>query len=191
MSDESKDKEILDLLWARREEGLVELAGLYEKRLLAIARSILPEEEAAECVNDALLTVWEKIPPNRPDYLFAYLAVICRNIAYDRLRFEKAKKRRIEVVSLCEEIVECIPIRTVQGEWNGELEQIMAEFLRGLSREKRILFVRRYWYGDSLDMLSKNFGCSISRIKSILFRVRKQCRDYLEKEGVWIWGNQE
>ena len=86
MTDEQADMEIIEKLWARREEGLACLSGRYGSRLLAIARSILDGEEAAECVNDMLLAVWESIPPARPDFLFAYAAAICRNLAYDRLR---------------------------------------------------------------------------------------------------------
>ena len=183
----AQDTQIMDALWARKEEGIKLLAECYESRLFAIARSILSEQEAAECVNDALLAVWNHIPPERPEFLFAYAATVCRNLAYDRLRFENAKKRRAEVVSLSEEMEECIPSHAAwPGECSGELEQIFADFLRGLPKEKRMMFVRRYWYGDTVEMLSKSFGCSESRVKSILFRVRKQCRVYLEKEGVEI-----
>lgn len=183
----AQDAQIIAKLFAREEDGLRLLAEAYESRLLAIARSILSEEEAAECVNDTLLAVWNNIPPNRPDFLFAYAAAICRNAAYDRLRFEHAKKRKAEVVSLSEEMEECIPAGGVRAdEIPGEFERILADFLRGLPKEKRLMFVRRYWYGDTLEMLSKHFGCSVSRVKSILFRVRKQCKVYLEKEGVQI-----
>lgn len=186
MPKEQTDMEIIDKLWARSEDGLACLSGHYGSRLLAIARSILDGEEAAECVNDTLLAVWESIPPARPDFLFAYTAAICRNLAYDRLRWENAKKRRAEVVSLSAEMEECIPAHAGFGEASVELTQLIAGFLRGLPKEKRVMFVRRYWYGDSLETISGRFGCSVSRVKSILFRVRKGCRDYLEKEGVRI-----
>lgn len=186
MTDEQADMEIIEKLWARREEGLACLSGRYGSRLLAIARSILDGEEAAECVNDMLLAVWESIPPARPDFLFAYAAAICRNLAYDRLRWENAKKRRAEVVSLSVEMEECIPAHKASGGISVEFTQLIVGFLRSLPKEKRVMFVRRYWYGDSLETISGHFGCSVSRVKSILFRVRKQCRGYLEKEGVQI-----
>lgn len=186
MPNEQTDMEIIEKLWARDEDGLACLLDHYKGRLLAIARSILAEEEAAECVNDTLLAVWESIPPARPDYLFAYTAAICRNFAYDRLRWENAKKRRAEVVYLSREMEECIPAHADSGEGLVEFTQLIAGFLRGLPKEKRLMFMRRYWYGDSLETISAHFGCSVSRVKSILFRVRKQCRVYLEKEGVQI-----
>ena len=115
-----QDTQIIGKLWAREEDGLKLFAEYYKNQLLAIARSILSWEEAAECVNDTLFAIWNNIPPNRPDFLFAYAAAICRNIAYDRLRFENAKKRKAEVVSLSEEMEECIPSHMAQsGEITG------------------------------------------------------------------------
>lgn len=184
--ESEQDAQIIELLWAREERGIAMLSERYERRLFWVARSILAEEEAAECVNDTLLAVWNSIPPNRPQYLFAYAAAICRNNAYNRLRWENAQKRKAEVVSLSNELEECIPAGREMQQPGRELERLLADFLRGLPKEKRLLFVRRYWYGDTIEMLAEHFGCSAGRVKSILFRVRRQCRAYLKKEGIWV-----
>lgn len=56
-------------------------------------------------------------------------------------------------------------------------------FLATLSDEKRNIFMRRYWYMDSIAAVSKRYGLSQSKVKSILFRSRNQLREYLDKEG--------
>jgi len=58
----------------------------------------------------------------------------------------------------------------------------MVRFLKGLSEEKRKLFLRRYWYGESVKELAEAFGYRESKVKSILFRLRKQLWRELKKE---------
>ena len=94
------DTQILALLLARNEQGLKELEPKYGKRLMRLARGILPEEDALECVNDSYLAVWNSIPPNQPEYLFAYAAKICRNLALNRVEWKSAAKRNATVVEL-------------------------------------------------------------------------------------------
>ncbi len=176
-----EDNQILALLFDRNEQGLKELDAKYGTRLKHLAMGILPEEDALECVNDTYLAVWNSIPPKRPEYLFAYTAKICRNLALNRLEWKSAAKRNAVVVELSEELSQCIPDTSANME-DRELARLIGAFLKTLPETKRSLFLRRYWYGESVRELSKAFGYRESKVKSILFRLRNQLWKELKKE---------
>lgn len=178
-----EDNQILSLLLARDEQGLHALEQKYLARLKQLAMRFLPEEDAKECVNDTFLAVWNSIPPHQPEFLFAYMAKICRNLALNRVEWTQAAKRNAVIVELSSELEQCIPDTNATIE-QQELEQLLSSFLRNLPKEKRNLFIRRYWYGESIRELSTAFDYKESKIKSLLFRLRNQLWKELKKEGI-------
>ncbi len=178
-----EDEEILTLLQSRKEQGINELEQKYGRRLRQLAERILPEEDAKECLNDTYLAVWNSIPPKRPQFLFAYTAKICRNLALNKVEWNQAAKRNAVVVELSAELEQCIPDGAA-AVGQQELGELLTGFLKGLSEEKRQLFVRRYWYGESIRELSDRFGYRESKVTSMLFRMRKQLWNELKKEGI-------
>ena len=177
-----EDHQILALLLAKEEQGLKELERKYGMKLKHLAMSILPEEDALECVNDTYLAVWNSIPPKQPDYLFAYTAKICRNMALNRVEWNNAAKRNAVVVELSDELLECIPNTSATLEPN-ELTYLLSSFLQTLPDQKRNLFIQRYWYGKSIKELAVTFGYREAKVKNMLFRIRKQLWKELNKEG--------
>ena len=178
-----EDSEILVLFWERQEQALSELERKYGIRLKRLASRMVSEEDAKECVNDTYLAVWNSVPPNRPEYLFAYAAKICRNLALNKIERGKAAKRNATIVELSAELMECIPDNAQTGDETG-LRELMIEFLKDLPEEKRKLFLRRYWYGESIKELAEAFGYRESKVKSTLHRLRKQLWRELKKEDV-------
>lgn len=67
---------------------------------------------------------------------------------------------------------------------NRRIEQLIDTFLWQLGEEKRNIFLRRYWYFDSIDAICKRTGYSQSKIKSMLLYTRQRLRNYLESEGI-------
>ena len=135
---------------------------------------------AEECENDVYLAAWNSIPPHEPrDYLFAYLARIARHTAIDRCR---ARSRRPESLA---ELDECLPgPDRAEDRVNGQaLAAALNAFLRGLPEQKRTLFLRRYWYCDSIRTLCERTGWNESRVKTALHRMRAALREQLRKEG--------
>lgn len=177
-----EDNEILALLFARDEQGIKELEQKYGTRLKLLAMGILPEEDALECLNDTYLAVWNSIPPKQPEFLFAYTAKICRNLALNRVEWNQAARRNAVVVELSAELEQCIPDTSATME-QRELGELISAFLKQLPSDKQQLFVRRYWYGESIRELAAAFGCRESKVKSILFRLRNQLWKELKKEG--------
>ena len=135
------------------------------------------------------LEAWQAIPPHRPeDYLYAFLACITRRNALNCCREREALKRSGHIIELSTELEQCIPgtndtARCVDA---MALRQALNGFLATLSREKRCIFLRRYWYMDSVAEISQRFAVSESKVKTTLLRCRRQLRTYLEKEGFTV-----
>lgn len=184
-----EDSEIIDLYWRRDERAVSETEEKYGALCTRIARNILGgAEDAEECVNDALHQAWNAIPPQRPDKLGAWLGKVTRNLALNVWKRDRAQKRDCGMVELLQELEECAPApTTVERELEDkELSAAIDRWLRGLSREDRTLFLRRYWYGVELRELAAERGASPNRLAQKMFRLRRSLRSTLEKEGFTI-----
>lgn len=183
-----EDREIVAGLLRRDDSALKELQEKYGFRLLGLARRFLSSrEDAEEAVNDAWLRVWNTIPPQKPEHLFAYAAQLCRYAALEKVDWLTAKKRRCTVVELSEELAQCLPDPgSERAAESRELGEALNGFLGTLDREKRILFLRRYWYGDPIRDIAARCGVGESKVKTALFRLRKDLKTYLEKEGISV-----
>ena len=179
------DAQIVALYLLRDEEAVAQTAGRYGARLRALACGILGDPEAAEeCENDVYLAAWRSIPPNEPrDHFFAYLARIARHLAIDRLRARDRDKRVPEALTV--ELAECVAgSDSAEDRVNArELAACVSAFLRGLPQQRRYLFLRRYWYCDSIADLARTLGWGESRVKTALHRLRSALREHLRKEG--------
>ena len=186
MSDIVTDKEIVELYLARDEKASVYCTQKYSASLHRLASSLLLDgRDAEECVNDTFLKTWNAIPPNKPEHLFPFLARICRCTAVDIIRRNKAEKRDCLVVELTHEMEECIPDSIGDAEVPEEtLKTLMNDFLGTLSKDKRMIFVRHYWFGETISEISKRYGFSESKVKTSLHRTREKLRKFLEKKGV-------
>lgn len=179
-----EDAKILALYWERDERAVSETKRKYGALCHSIALRLLGSEDGAEeCVNDALLALWNAIPPEKPEPLAAFAGKITRNLAMKRLTRERAAKRSGITVSFSE-LDGCIPAAfTVEDALaEKELTRAIDAFLRTQSREDRNLFLRRYWFFDSIGELGQRFGMSQSKVKSRLQRLREKLKVYLEKE---------
>lgn len=185
-----EDEKIIELYFARSETAIAATSEKYGGFFRKISRNILPsEQDAEECVNDAYLKVWNSIPPNHPEKLAAYIARIVRNLSLNRRNRLNAEKRGGGEVPLAlEELEECIPSAdTVQRECDrAELSAALNRFLRGLTEEKRTVFLQRYWYLVPVKTIAEQLGMSESKVKSMLLRTRGQLREFLEKEDIAI-----
>ena len=182
------DIQIIRLYWDRDERAIHETDLVYGSKLHYLAHKIVQNfEDAQECVNDTYLKTWDTIPPTRPDHFFAYIAKICRNFALGVLDWKSAAKRKGEVVALTQEMEMCIPDpqheRKLEGE---ELGRLLNGFLESLSYENRVIFLRRYWYLDTVAEIAARYGFSESKVKTQLHRTRTKLHAFLEKEGITV-----
>ena len=182
------DSQIVALFWEKNEDAIRETDVLYGRRLFAVSDKILHiREDAQECVNDTYWKAWDTIPPQRPKYFYAYLAKICRNFSLMRLQWNAAAKRQAEIIGLTQELEQCIPDLSHDRKAEGmEIGQILNRFLERLSPESRLIFLRRYWYTDSIEEIAARYQISQSKVKTQLHRTRKKLRQFLLKEGIIV-----
>ena len=185
-----EDSDIIELYWQRDQQAIGETAGKYGSFLWGISWNILRSHgDAEECVNDTYLRTWNAIPPTRPTAFRAWLGRITRNLSLDRWKQSRAKCRGGDDMEiLLGELDICVPERRGMEAAleDQEIAALISTFLRKLPKESRIMFLRRYWYGDSLADIAKRLGCGEGKVKSSLFRTRNALRAYLEQEGVYL-----
>ena len=182
------DAEILALYFARSEQAIRETQAKYGWYCSSIAYRILSSlEDSQECVSDTWLKAWDTIPPAKPENLQAYLGKITRNNALHRLRAANTKKRGRDTASIAlSELDECVSDGSTPEDdmIRKQLAESVNRFLGTLPREKRVVFVLRYWYMYSTKEIAGKMGMRENTVSSILFRLRKQLKTHLEQEGV-------
>lgn len=182
-----EDHAIVKLYLLRDETAIRKTAEKYGKRLRALAYGMVGDlQTAEECENDTYLEAWNTIPPHEPgSYFYPFLARITRHISLNRCRDRSRLKRSAWISQLSTEMEQCIPAPDdVQCRMdNLELSRAINGFLSKLDREKQNIFIRRYWYLDSVADIAGRFDLSESKVKTTLFRCRNRLREYLKKEG--------
>lgn len=178
------DIKIVDLYWERSESAITETAAKYGKMLKGISVSLVGNgEDADECVNDTYHAAWNSMPTDRPAYLGAYLAKIIRRISIDRFRYTHRQKRP-GTYQILDELSECLPhTESIDSLMDQKrLTDVINLFLASLDTEKRVIFVRRYFYSEAISDIAHNLGMSEGKIKTVLYRLRDSLRKILEKE---------
>ena len=178
------DQQIIEAFWARNEEALSALQSRYGNAGLSVAHNLLQNSaDAEECVNDALLRLWNSIPPKRPLSLWAYFMKVIRNLALDYLKLQNAAKRK-GIVLVLDELDEVLSEEDDHSD--GEIIAILENFLRNEPAENRTLFLRRYWRGESIAEAAHKAGLSTHAAKMRLARMRQRLRENLYKEGISV-----
>ncbi len=181
-----EDKQIVALFLARDQAAIARTQEKYGKLLLTLSHRITENrEDADECVNDALLQAWQRIPPDCPAHLGAWLAKVTRHISLNVCQKRRAQKRSAVVTELSQELQACVPGPLDAVDWdNRALQDAINHFLQALDGSTRYIFVRRYFFGDTLPEIARRTGRSESNLASILFRARSKLRAQLSKEGI-------
>lgn len=180
------DIKIVDLYWARDEKAIEESDKKYGKMLRGMSKALLSSiEDAEECVNDTYLDAWGAMPDARPQFLGAFLAKITRRISIDRYRREHREKRG-GVDNLIAELSECIPS---DDGYESDLDsrairECLNSFLASLEKGKRVVFVLRYFYSESISEISDRMGMTESSVKVTLHRIRLDLKKRLEEQGL-------
>lgn len=183
-----EDFQIISLFLARDETAITEIRKKYGKLCLHIAHNILSNvEDAEECAQDTYLTLWNKIPPAQPENLSAYLCRVTRNLALKKLEYNTADKRNANACISLSELETILPDDRLSPDMDSEeLSRLLSTFLMTEKPSARKVFIRRYWFFDSVEDIARMFDFSEAKVKSILFRTRNRLRDFLKKEGVEV-----
>ena len=182
-----EDTAIIQLFFQRAEQAIVEVQQKYGSFCRTVAMNLLQQkEDAEECVNDTWQAAWQRIPPENPRMLGAFLGRITRNLAISRFRKNTAQMRTEGLTVLLSELEHCVPSgqSTEEAVDSILLGEYISKWLESLSADDRALFVRRYWFGESLRELAREVGTGEGHLAQKLYRLRLQLKKELEKEGV-------
>ncbi len=182
------DLRIIELYFERNELAIKETDAKYGKLCHGIAYNVLQNhEDSEECVNDTYIGVWNAIPPTRPNNFMSFVCKIARNLSLKRLEFINRKKRRAEVLLSLDELAAVLPDeRYAPGVSDKDVGKLISCFLRTQKEEVRNVFIRKYFFFDSIADIAERFGFNESKVKNTLFYTRNKLKDYLINEGVEI-----
>lgn len=183
-----EDGQIIDLYFSRDEDAIRQTEAAYGGKLYNLSYRILwNREDAEESVSDTYMKAWDTIPPQRPVHFFAYIAKICRNLALKRVDWKNAQKRSAEIVALTQEMEGCIPDASQDARIEArELGRLLDAFLRTLTPENQMVFLRRYWYADTVAQIAARYGIGQSAVQMRLSRTKGKLAAYLAKEGIQV-----
>lgn len=182
-----EDAAIVDLYLKRDERAIRETSGKYGAQLLSLAYHVTEDSQTAEeCLNDAYLKAWQSIPPNEPrEYLFPYLAKIVRQVSFDAVRYRNRKKRSAQMTELSEELEQTVSgLETPESE--ADAKMLMREvtgYLKTLPEKRRTMFLRRYYFMDSIPEIAKKYNVKETYVRLTLHRVRNGLKKHLEEAG--------
>ncbi len=183
-----EDEAIIKLFFSRSERAVAELSEKYQKLCMKVAVNILGNmQDAEECVNDAYLGVWNTVPPQKPENLTAFLCKIVRNLSLKRCTYNTAEKRKGNYGVCIEELDECLAASdTVESSFDSEeLSKLLDRFIESLDKTNRFLFVKRYWFADSYEALSRSTGMKEQAIRTRLSRIRAGLKKFLAEQEVF------
>ena len=181
-----EDSKIIDLFFARDEDAIGAVDTKYGRLCQDLSRRILADDrDVQECISDAYLGLWNTIPPQRPNPLVAFLCKLVRNLSVTRYHYNTAAKRSSRYEVALEELEHSLsaPETPETVLERKELTRLLEEFLSGLSRQDRVIFLRRYWFADSYAAIGDRVALREGTVSVRLTRLRKKLRHFLvEKE---------
>lgn len=183
------DGKIIDLFFLRSESAIDELKKKYGKLCLKLSVNITNNyQDAEECVNDALLAVWNTVPPNRPDKLISYVCRLTRNISLNRYKYNHMKKRNSNYDLCLEELENCLFDSGGLDEAlsDGDISVYINDFLAILDDTDRMIFVRRFWYMDSYETISEMSKIKAGTLRVRMSRIKEDLKKFFSEKGVIV-----
>ena len=182
------DLSIIELYFARDEQAIKETDAKYGKLCHSIAYNILNNnEDSEECVNDTYIGVWNTIPPTRPNNFMAFVCRITRNLSLKRIEIMARQKRTQATIVSLDELAEVLPDESIaDGISDEDIGKAISDFLRNEKEDVRNVFIRKYYFFDSIGDISRRYGFTESKVKNMLYHTRNKLKEHLIKEGVEI-----
>ena len=182
------DLSIIELYFARDEEAIKQTDIKYGKLCHSVAYNILNNhEDSEECVNDTYIGVWNAIPPASPNNFMAFVCKITRNLSLKRLEAMSRQKRSQAILVSLDELAEVLSDESIaDGVSDEDIGKLISDFLRNEKSEIRDVFIRKYYFFDSIGDIARRYDFTESKVKNMLHHTRTKLKDFLIKEGIEI-----
>lgn len=144
-----------------------------------ISKGALSSSDIEEVAADVFFKIWLNRDNIRCEGIKAFIAQITRNASIDMLR--KIKK---EFVPYDDDI-----LQVTRNEYPDELaiirdqKQIMEESVKAFGEPEREIFIRFYYFGESIKTISKKLQMNASTTKTKLYRSRTKLKDIMQERG--------
>lgn len=181
-----EDEKIVDMYWKRQEAAIEETKKKYGDMIIYVIGNILQRvQDIEECVNDTYFGAWNAMPDAKPCCLPAFLCRIAKNLALKKYDYLVADKRNRNLETALDELEWLTSRQNVEQEIiSRQIAEAINKYLKKKKPLHRKIFVKRYYFYESASKIAETFQISISAVKSILFRMRKELKKYLEQEGL-------
>lgn len=182
------DLMIIELYFSRNEKAIEETDKKYGKLCFSVANNILfNDEDSKECVNDTYLSVWNKIPPTRPKSFKAFICQIVRFLSMKKMDYNCALKRTQNITVSYSELEDVLPSHRFSPDWEYEdVGKIISKFLRQEKEDSRNVFIRKYYFYDSISDIAERYSFTESKVKNMLYHSRIRLKKILKKEGIEV-----
>ena len=163
--------------------ALEELVNRYTPYVSSVISRILRGRQAdvEELTADVFLAAWDNREKLQPGKVKGYLGAIARNRTFNLLRADHENLPLEDDVLLLETDG---PDKELD---RRETARIVNKALAQLDKPQRELFVRHYYYGQTVQEAALAMGLNLSTAKTWLRRGRETLKTYLRKEG---YGNE-
>lgn len=180
------DLNIIELYFARDERAIKETEAKYGRLCYGIAYNILKNhEDSKECVNDTYVGIWNAIPPARPNNFTAFICKIARNLSLKRLESQSRQKRSQATIISLDDLAEVLADENISvGISDEDIGKLIGDFLRNEKENIRNVFIRRYYFFDSIGDIARRYSFSENKVRNMLYHTRIKLKDYLIKEGI-------
>ena len=184
------DEKLIDLFFARDESAIKETDKKYGKMLYGISYNVLHDRrDCEECKNDAYLSAWKAIPPERPRMLGAFLSVIIRRISINRYYSVISKKKIPSELTLsldeCSDLVSSFD-SVEDGVFAKELGAMINDFVNSLPERKRYIFMGRFWFFDPVKDIAAELGTTESNVYKEITKLKSELKKYLNERGISV-----
>ena len=175
----SKDEKLIRSLKQGDTKALEKFIGKYNRYVSSIIGRIIGgrESDCEELTADVFIIAWNNRDKLQAEKITSYLGKIARNKAFDLLRQDKDPPPLEDDILIYdkEDIAEVAEQK--------DLSAMLKEALGQLDAKQRELFVRHYYYGQTIKTAAEEMGLNLSTAKTWLYRGQTVLREFLEKKG--------
>lgn len=177
-----RDSTILQKIKSGDPSGLSALMNRYVPYISVIVWNILrgamSPEDAEEVVSDVFLAAWDQAADLESGHVKGWLGTVARNKAKNKLR------QMGRTVSLEESSLDIpAPSDLSEAMEQDEERRLVRQAVDALAPDDREIFLRHYYYAQSVKEISAHMALNESTVKTKLRRGRMKLKEVLTKGG--------